>query len=280
MEIFNMHIGKKAALIISMLFLLTSTSLSQERDEARGILKKVAETYRNLKSYYFESNIVVHVKRGQTQVTIDSPIVLAAVRPDKMRMEIKRSPMMLDWVVISNGSTTWEFIPTRNEYTKKSGGRTTITAKGRDGIERTIDKDEYLRVMAVALGVLLPRYDNVMDGLKQARNLREESVDLNGTNIDCYVIEAQYDTPEAFPGAISSAKSFWIDKKRYVVVREEYTTKIDSSAMGAQQEHVHTNIFTIVRLDELLPETLFTFTPPEGAIEVADFTSQKKKTEH
>jgi outer membrane lipoprotein-sorting protein len=136
--------------------------------------------------------------------------------------------------------------------------------------------------MAVALGVLLPRYDNVMDGLKQARNLRGESLDLNGTNIDCYVIEAQYDTPEAFPGAISSAKSFWIDKKRYVVVREEYTTKIDSSAMGAPQEHVHTNIFTVVKLDELLPETLFTFTPPEGAIEVADFTSQKtkKKTEH
>jgi outer membrane lipoprotein-sorting protein len=194
-------------------------------------------------------------------------------------MEIKRSPMMLDWVVISNGSTTWEFIPTRNEYTKKSGGLTTITAKGIDGIERTSDKDEYLRVMAVALGVLLPRYDNVMDGLKQARSLREESVDLNGTNIDCYVIEAQYDTPEASPGAISSAKSFWIDKKRYVVVREEYTTRLDSSAMGAPQEHVHTNIFTVIKLDELLPETLFTFTPPEGAIEVADSSSKKKKIE-
>jgi outer membrane lipoprotein-sorting protein len=270
-----MHILKQAVLIISMLFLLTSISLSQERDEARGILKKVAETYRNLKSYYFESNIVVKVKRGQTQVKMDSSIVLAAVKPDKMRMEIKKSPMMLDWVVISNGSTTWEFIPTRNEYTKKPGGLTTITAKGIDGVERTSDKDEYLRVMAVALGVLLPRYDNVMDGLKQARNLRDESLDLNRTNIDCYVIEAQYDTPEAFPGAISSAKVFWIDKKRYVVVREEYTAKIDSS-MGAQ-EHVHTNILTVVKLDELLPETLFTFTPPEGATEVEDFTSQKKK---
>ncbi len=191
-------------------------------------------------------------------------------------MEIKKSPMMLDWVVISNGSTTWEFIPTRNEYTKKSGGLTTITAKGIDGVERTSDKDEYLRVMAVALGVLLPRYDNVMDGLKQARNLRAESLDLNGTNIDCYVIEAQYDTPKAFPGAVSSAKFFWIDKKRHVVIREEYTTKIDSS-MGAPQEHVHTNMLTVVKLDELLPKTLFTFAPPEGAIEVEDFTSQKKK---
>lgn len=277
-----MHIPKKAALTIFMLFLLTSMSRSQERDEARGTLKKVAETYRDLKAYYFEANIVVQVKRGQTEVKIDSPIVLAAVKPDKMRMEITKSPMMLDWVLVSNGSTTWEFIPTRNEYTKKSVGLKTKSAKRIDGIERTGDSDEYLRMMAVALGVLLPRYDNVLDGLKEARNLREESLDLNGVNIDCYVIEAQYDTPEAFPGARSSAKSFWIDKKRYVVVREEYTTKIESGAIGAPHEQVHTNIFSVIKLDELLPETLFIFSPPDGAIQVADFTSQKKnkKTEH
>jgi outer membrane lipoprotein-sorting protein len=260
--------------ILPFLFLPTGTALSQNQDESQNILKNVSQTYNSLTSYYFEANSIVEIRSERAQMKMERPIALASVKPDKMRMEVK-SPLM-DMLVISNGPTTWEYMPRLNQYTKKSGGPTTIVSKGKDGIERTSDKEEYLRLMAIALGVLLPRYDNILDGLKRSKLLREESLGINGASITCYVIEAEYDRPEAIPNAKESPRTFWIDKERLVVLREQYIVKIPSSEFGTG-EQTHTVEFKVVKVNEALPETLFSFTPPEGAKEGEELSSPSRR---
>jgi outer membrane lipoprotein-sorting protein len=262
------------SLTLLLLFQFAGIALSQDKDVSREILENVSQTYNTLSSYCFEVNSIVEIKTKQTQMRMDRLIVLAAIKPDKIRMEVK-SPLM-DMLVVSNSSVTWEYMSLLNQYTKRIGGPTTIVSKGIDGVERTSDKEEYLRLMAVALGVLLPRYDNLLEGLKRSKILREETVEINGTNISCYVIEAEYDRLEAFPGAKISAKTVWVDKNRLLVLREQYSMKIPSDEFGAV-EQTHTIEFKAVKVNEILSERLFTFTPPEGAKEGEDQITPKRK---
>jgi outer membrane lipoprotein-sorting protein len=260
--------------ILLSLFLPTGTALSPDQDESQHILKNVSQTYKTLTSYCFEANSIVEIKTERTQMKMERPILLAAIKPDKIRMEVKSQ--LMDLLVVSNGPVTWEYMPQLNQYIKRTGGPTTIVSKGVDGIESTSDKEEYLHLMAVALGVLLPRYDDILEGLKRSNLLREESLEINGASMSCYVIEAEYDKPEAFPGAKESPKTFWIDRERFVVLRERYIVKIPSGEFGAG-EQTHTLEFKAVKVNEALPETLFSFTPPEGAKEGEELSSPSGK---
>jgi outer membrane lipoprotein-sorting protein len=74
--------------------------------------------------------------------------------------------------------------------------------------------------------------------------LREETVEVSGAKVACYVVSV---TPEPK----GSAYIWWIDKASGRIVREDH----DGTSA----------VFTTISLNETLPDELFKFDPPPGA---------------
>ena len=82
----------------------------------------------------------------------------------------------------------------------------------------------------------------LIESAKESKVLREESMTLEGSGIECYVIEIT--GPEG-------TETWWADKARYRILRQD---RPDSSV-----------VFTTVKINEPLSEDLFKFEPPPGA---------------
>ncbi len=130
----------------------------------------------------------------------------------------------------SNGVHAWVYSPSRNEYWT---GAPDSTGQGLQEAKRTIDPFRYTRSMTAKL-------------------LREEKIG----QANCYVIEVHdvFTPPE---GELT-----WVDKNRLVILRQQ------SSETSGGITETSTADYTTVKIDEPLPGSLFTFTPPPGAKQV------------
>jgi TonB family protein len=83
------------------------------------------------------------------------------------------------------------------------------------------------------------------------------------------VIEAYYFAASTGSQSNTLTRKLWVDKSRNIVLREIQRTEA-KMPWGRTVTSKMTYIFTVVRVGEPIPETLFTFVPPEGAKEVAE----------
>lgn len=268
------------AILAVLLLLPQAPTQTPDADQALAVLRNVASVYRAAGSSYFEGKVTAEVSSESAEVKVRSSFVWATVSPTKIRMQVK-GPMM-ELLVMSDGPTFWEYMPQQKQYTRKQSEPTTVTSRGIDNVDRTSDKAENARMWALALGVGIPKFEDIAESLKDARLLREETLELDGASVDCYVIEAVYDSgsTRARAGAkgaqrsqnLIMRKTFWVDKSRYVVLREAFTT--ESGKAGAENGLGAPSIvttFSAVKINEPLADDLFVFTPPGDAKEVKDF---------
>lgn len=260
-----MHTTRLATIVIALIaFSVSGFQALPNQDAAKDLLERVAQTYKSLTTYHFEGTVTSEMRSLGAQAKIEAPFVIAAIKPDRMRVEIKSQAMGMESVSIASGRTTWEYLPQHRQYTKKES--------------RTYDENElYIRMWAVALGVRLPQFEHVTERLKEAKILREESVEVSGSSRHCYVIEAEYNSSGPQLGIESSYRTFWVERDRYTVLKEVATDKIKPGALGGATESTYLTTFTIAKLNEPLPDALFIFTPPEGAKEVKQLGAPQKK---
>ncbi len=242
-----------------LFFMMIIPLLSQSSQDAQGLLKKVSDTYKNLKSYHFEGTTTMEVKAEGMQQKMEMPMVMAAAKPGKTRLEIKNP--MTGMLRVSNGETTWMYIPRLKQFTKRTAA--TVETAGGESEKTGLD--------AALSGSPLAQFEQLADKAKGAKMLREETTEIDGKKIDCYVVELPQELPKNLPVQMeSSPKTLWIDKARYLVVKESFSGKM-SSPMGEMQMFT-TTVFNVAKINEPVSETLFTFTPPEGAKEVAELS--------
>lgn len=251
-------------------FAAASPLMSQSRSDAKEILSRVSRTYKGLASFQLEAKSIVDVKGERGESRIESLISLAAVKPGRIRMEIK-GPLM-DMTFVCNNTFTWEYMPKSNTYTKNPSTLAKIASRGIDNVERMHDKWQYVRILAAGLGMSLPTYEGIDRQLRSPRIRGEEPIELNGATINCFVVEGDYDDPGVDQGIRSSPRTYWIDQDRYLVLREQHPIKIKSDSL----DRISTTNFTLAEINGPLPEALFTFTPPEGARESEDSTSTRE----
>ncbi|MGH7807683.1 MAG: LolA family protein [Thermodesulfobacteriota bacterium] len=232
------------------------------QESGKSLLEKVERTYKNLDSYQFEGTISSQIESASGEISIDASFVMAAIKPDKVRVEIKSPAMGLEYFSIASGKTTWEYLPRQGQYTRK------------ESKEAFGEKELYFRMWALALGVMLPSFERITERLKNAEIVREESISVSGSK-NCYVVEAEYDSPDYGHGGGTSHKTFWIDRDRYAVLKEITTDTMKLGALrGAETRYVTT--FAVVKLNEPLDDSLFIFTPQDGAKEVKQFDRPQK----
>ncbi len=196
---------------------------------ARDILEHTAKTYREVRSYQIEIRSL-YTLGGEGRVS-ESRIDVAEDRPGKVRWESGGE------LRISDGRTLWTFRPDRREYMAAPA----VTA---------------------APGPIAA-LEEINENITAADMAREETLQIAGQAVDCYVIKVER---REWPAGVDPATSFAmyrIDKKTFGVHKQvEYTPN-----------SAHTLLYTFAKWNEAIPEELFAFHPPEDSKKVAAFAA-------
>jgi thiol-disulfide isomerase/thioredoxin len=120
-------------------------------------------------------------------------------------------------------------------------------------------------------------------GLKSAfvfTTVRQEKLEIDGQIIDCWVIEMKAANPNRVPLPVPArglpisfselSGHYWIDKETGLQRQMVSTGKVRLPNSSAPQAVETKTVYRSVKFDEPLPDSLFQFTPPAGAKEIAN----------
>jgi thiol-disulfide isomerase/thioredoxin len=254
--------GRAICILVSILLMSTDRGLAENQIDAAELLKKVSETYRNLQSYHFEGITTMEVETGGMKHKMEIPVAMAAVRPGKRRAEVKNPVMEI--LTLSDGQTEWAYVPQLKQFTKKAAASRRST-----GGENASEKGAHSRSLAAGF---VDEYGHIAEQVQRSRILREEPIELEGKRIDCSVVEVVYKPDEGSAELDSSPKTLWVDKTRFIVLRESSSARIQSSALGGPVNTKQTTTLTLAKVNEPVPEALFVFKPPKGAEQVKELS--------
>jgi peroxiredoxin/outer membrane lipoprotein-sorting protein len=232
----------------------------QIEPEAMGLLKKVAEAYRNIKSYQLEGVEVWESRSIGMYSRSESAFVWAFEKSGKFRLETK-SPVGNRSTTVSNGESIWSYNPNLKQYTKKSVQPLPKAGDPDTGVRRIPNPLERIGGTKIT------------DLARGARIMPDEIISIDGKSINCYVVEVIYRAPRSSDINASVVVTYWIDKTRLLVIQKMSKQKV---IFRPSDERTETNgliTFSLVKVDESLPASLFAFTPPEGIKEVAEFVN-------
>ena len=234
-----------------MLVLLAAVAAVASGQTGPDILKKAAETYQSLKSYQFEAQIVTESVSESSESRSRSIRISAAILPDRRRLETKGGQFTS--LRVYDGHTVWDFRAGANQFARQN--------------------------QAAFKPPMMNTLSDPVDGYKAlekaegGRLLREESIEAAGGARPCWVIEVPSKFRASGPVLDRSPITYWVDKSTNLVLKESQSTKIKMPMMDTPQTSTATTTYTVARTNEVLPDELFRFQPPEGAAEVAEFTT-------
>lgn len=235
--------------LVTAFFTLLLPLFAQTAPDAKDLLKQSGEALNKLRSYQYESEMATEMTMAENPLKMTMTNSIAAVNPDRKRVESKSQ--MGGLTLISDGEYTWIYVPMLNQYTKKAA------------LQRPED-------MLASLGITDP-----MQLYKEAKIAGEEALEVEGKKYDCWVIEMRIDK---FPmpqmqgmSLTDSLVRLWIAKDLKVNLQANMSAKMQGGPMPKPMEMRMKMTMLSLKLDPDLPDSLFHFTPPEGAKEVADF---------
>ena len=216
--------------------------------DALNLLRNVAETYRSMTTFRAEANMVTEMNGPDMQSKMEMPMTLIIGSQGRTRIESKGAVGMLS---VSDGQTTWMYMPQLNKYYKLDLTKLISFPKvaGQD--------------VAISGGAwdFRSQYANVVGNVKQAKLLRSETLHANGADVPCWVVSVEYEgaglepTPQA-AGGVPRAKAdlrtstLWIDQAHYLVYREISNAKMTLPGTSSPTETKHTVTFKDIAVDE------------------------------
>lgn len=248
--------------LIGFVLIFASLGLAQSQQDALDILNKVGENYRSVRALQAEGDLTTGMVGPSMQQNTTMHLLMTLGAAGKVRIESKTG--LMTFLMVSDGQTTWLYMPMMNKYVKlptlpKSAGGPSIP-----GSPHGFDS--------------LASFGNIADNVKEAKLLRSESLQLDGINVDCYVIEFVSAGPSA-SGASSTAnvmpakveenhETVWVDKSRLLIARVSSRARITLAGESAPSETQSTLTFNKLTLDAPVADDAFVFTPPAGASEM------------
>ncbi len=242
--------------IVSLLCFLAS---AQDSPDARALLNETRDVLLHHKSYQLDQRAVVDLQ-GTVPTRIQMLVKIAVSNPGKLRIE--SSGQMGNSLIVSDGENTWMYLGALKQYTK------TAAASTPESLVKS----------------LVPGMSSVMDQLKakdpylSAKIAGEEAVEVDGQKIDCYVVEARLDKI-ALPDAIDmtgGVQKVWIDKASKLTLKQTMTAAMQGGPLKAPAQMNQAVTVISQKLDAPVADSMFTFTPPDGAKQVIEFKGPVK----
>ena len=221
------------------------------------LLKEVAKRYAEAKSYYIQS-----VEETSSSSEYDrswQKTAMSAAEAPGGRFHYEGTSFTGSAAKVSDGKTVWTYEAGQNRYTSKP------TQAGVSG-PTMMDQSEMAMLNSQRLG---KEWGDLIKGLNSAELLPEAVLTLDGHQVLCQVARVQSSDEKRLRPVYVFDKTIWIDKSRKVVVKVVEQSR--SSGSGGERVEESTFTYPIVEFDGQVPEGLFTFVPPSGALLVEQF---------
>ena len=266
---------RKIVLLLSTLLFTLNAVLAQTTEpptqsDSPGVtlLREMAEVYKNLKSYHFEllrtTSNTSEAEGLRQEGKNQERFVLIGAAPARQHMAL--STIGGKYLLVSDGTTRWHYQPVRNEYTKMPA--TAPLPQSTSG--GSYDFSNMVNQRAAFLG----SYANLAFDPRMftISVLGEEQLKIGERSIKCTVLQAV----STRTGSSHTERKFWIENERKVIWREEGKS---NSKSGRISYINHTSYeFSVIKINEPVSETRFSFTPGEKDKEIAEFKAPARPT--
>lgn len=246
----------RVALTALLALVLVSPGLAQPPPDAQSLLQRAGDTYRALSSYHVESVMDVRQVTGDgPEQTLNAPLVMAGDRSGRVRLEVRHP--QAGALVVSDGRILSTYMAQFQQYTQKPAPAPPDSAT----------------VPLPPPGSPLQRYFALPQGIRGATVTGTETVEVGGQPRDCWVVRCDM-TPDQALAADSASRAItvlWLDRANGLVQRDSTVLTMHDPMSGATQ--VVTRLLRVAyqAVDTPPPDSVFVFTPPQGAKLVSAF---------
>ncbi len=242
--------------VLAMLLAILPALLcgQDSQPDPKELLRQSAAAIRKYQSYQMESLIVVEMRGGPALPRIEMPSSIRVKRPDKIRIESRSQAGEI--TIAGNGEHTWYYLLPQNKFIEREASTPPEAAVNKAGLAPTS----------------LPDVTRSVESVKLAG---EDNVTIEGRRFPCWKIETRYapiHLPEHDMTVRDASQITWISKAEGLTLESEFHSKIflaDSTEPIEMTQSTHT---ISLQLNPDLPDSLFAFTPPEGAKQTEDWS--------
>jgi thiol-disulfide isomerase/thioredoxin len=237
-------------------FIVRSIS-AQALPDADSLMKQVADAAKRYHSIQCVSENTSETASGggAEPFKMVSKVTETRVTPGKSRIESSTAGITV--LVVSNAEFTWMYSSSKKEYVKIPAGL------GPAG-------------MMSAMGMKMPDLASFHQTYKA---VREESIEIEGVKHDCWVLKDEFgeiavpipQNDKLQAKATGVEMTMWVDKKLLITMQTSMSMKMELPSMPAMEMR-QTIVVKNLKIDQPVDESLFTFTPPEGAKEVKELS--------
>jgi outer membrane lipoprotein-sorting protein len=222
--------------------------------DARTLIAESAVATKKYKSYQMDSVVTVDVRGGNMDAHLEMPSSVKVRRPDRMRIESRSQAGNI--TIVSDGEQTWFYLSAVHRYVKRDAVAASEMAVGGSG--------------------LLPK--NLLDldqSIKSIKVTGEEAIKIAGKAYPCWVVETSYGEilmPERNLTIRNAVLTNWVTKAERLSVQSMVSGDI---VMGNVAEPVlltQSMRTTALKLDAVLPDAEFAFSPPADATQASDWS--------
>lgn len=215
--------------------------------DPESLLKEAAERYRTLDAYYIEGDVTVETIAGGSEQEFEMSVMMAERPPSFVRAEVHGPTMQI--VAVMNEEGHWLYMPELNQYA--------YSREAPPAEMGGISQD------------LLGEYMEMDEGVESVRSVGRESVEVGGEMREAFVLDVEYEAQQTPAGADTTRKRLWIDAQEKLVLRDETSSFVSQTPFGEPMTIRETTTFTVLNVVDPPDLSVFEFTPPEGASEVA-----------
>jgi peroxiredoxin len=224
---------------------------------ASDILKRVADTYQNLKSIDVVAQQQIQVAAGGASASGESQLTFAMAQGGKYLVSVKASDA--EYTIVSDGGATWRYVPKAKQWSREeaSAAPDSDEAQADDDSGKPAAADDGKDPLSQMRRTFIERYTHMDRLAASARLDRDDRVKADGQKIDCYKVLLMLP---------NGTHELLIDKQRFLVLRHTESHRAEWNGMAGEQR----TIITAKRLSiaEAAAST-FTFNPPAKSAEVS-----------
>ena len=251
-----------AMVLMTAAMAFAQSAPSTPSSDGLDLLKRVAQHYADARSYDIES-VEERTSSSEYGHSWNKTVLAAAEAPGDRSYYEGRSERG-SAIKVTDGKTVWRYRITEHRYTAKPRSIENAARPGVIGMqEMALMNAENLR------GSLA----NMAKQYKSAERLPDETLMVDGRPVSCQVIRVQSSDQKRERPAYSFERKIWIDAERSTVlktVEQAHTYFIEGNARIPLDQETATSYNRTV-LDGVVPDSLFTFSPPADAKLIQDF---------
>ena len=223
----------------------TSIQGADSPEDMQKLLAEAAGTYRGVKSFRIEREIVAATE-SELMTLSSKSLVSVTVAPENRYQIVRKDAGTWD-IHESDGKTEWIWYPWRKEYVEQS-------------VERSSDPE----ALSPGESGIIAWLRQIDKKLASGRVQPPQTIDTGHGRVNCMVIIGPPPHQQRDP-TMQQQTTYWIDRDRKILVKEQFVMR---STVPEHKFHSEGTTIYTTELNASFADSLFKFVPPVGTKKV------------